>query len=261
MRTLNIAATGMMAQQMNVEVISNNIANLNTVGFKRSRAEFQDLMYQAQLRPGSTSSDQNTIVPAGIQVGLGVKPAAVGRISTQGPLTRTENQFDVALDGKGYMVVTLPDGQTAYTRAGNFQLSPEGTIVTVDGYQVSPGITVPENTREVVINRSGEVLAYVNGQTEPENVGQFELATFVNEAGLEAIGDNLFRETPASGIPILGIPGQLGFAGVRQGYVESANVNIVSEITSLISAQRAYEMNSRVVEAGDQMLNTVAQMR
>lgn len=261
MRTLNIAATGMMAQQLNVEVISNNIANLNTVGYKRSRAEFQDLMYQSQLRPGSPSSDQNTIVPAGIQLGLGVKPSAVGRISTQGPLNRTENQYDVALDGKGYLVVTMPDGQSAYTRAGNFQLSPEGTIVTVDGYQVSPGITVPENTREVMINRNGEVLAYLNGQTEPENVGQFEMAMFVNEAGLEAIGDNLFRETPASGIPLLGIPGQLGFAGVRQGYLEAANVNIVQEITNLISAQRAYEMNSRVVEAGDQMLNTVAQMR
>lgn len=261
MRTLNIAATGMMAQQMNVEVISNNIANLNTVGYKRSRAEFQDLMYQTQLRPGSTSSDQDTIVPAGIQLGLGVKPSAVGRISTQGPLTRTENQFDVALDGKGYLVVTLPDGQSAYTRAGNFQLSPEGTVVTVDGYQVSPGITVPENTREVMINRNGEVLAYINGQVEPENVGQFEMAMFVNEAGLEAMGDNLFRETPASGIPILGIPGQFGFAGVRQGYVEAANVNIVQEITNLISAQRAYEMNSRVVEAGDQLLNTVTQMR
>ncbi|WP_119680921.1 flagellar basal-body rod protein FlgG [Indioceanicola profundi] len=261
MRTLNIAATGMMAQQLNVEVISNNIANLNTVGYKRSRAEFQDLMYQSQLRPGSPSSDQNTIVPAGIQLGLGVKPSAVGRISTQGPLNRTENQYDVALDGKGYLVVTMPDGQSAYTRAGNFQLSPEGTIVTVDGYQVSPGITVPENTREVMINRNGEVLAYLNGQTEPENVGQFEMAMFVNEAGLEAIGYNLFRETPASGIPLLGMPGQLGFAGVRQGYLEAANVNIVQEITNLISAQRAYEMNSRVVEAGDQMLNTVAQMR
>ncbi|MFM2042804.1 MAG: flagellar basal-body rod protein FlgG [Pseudomonadota bacterium] len=261
MRTLSIAATGMMAQQMNVEVISNNIANLNTVGYKRSRAEFQDLMYQVQLRPGATSSDQDTVVPAGIQLGLGVKPSAVGRISTQGPLTRTENEFDVALDGKGYLVVTLPDGQTAFTRAGNLQLSPEGTLVTVDGYTVSPGITVPDRTREVMINRSGEVLAYVDGRAEPENVGQFELATFVNEAGLEAIGDNLFRETPASGIPILGIPGQAGFATLRQGYVEAANVNIVAEITSLISAQRAYEMNSRVVEAGDQMLNTVTQMR
>ncbi|MFC7335267.1 flagellar basal-body rod protein FlgG [Rhodocista pekingensis] len=261
MRTLNIAATGMMAQQLNVEVISNNIANLNTVGFKRSRAEFQDLMYQAQVRPGSESSDQDTIVPAGIQLGLGVKPAAVSRMHGQGPLTPTENDYDVALDGRGYFVVTLPNGDTAYTRAGNFQLSPEGTIVTVDGYTVSPNITVPDNTRKVAINRNGEVLAFIDGQTEPENVGQFEVATFVNEAGLEAMGDNLFRETPASGIPILGIPGQLGYGGIRQGYVEAANVNIVQEITSLISAQRAYEMNSRVVEAGDQMLNTVTQMR
>ncbi len=261
MRTLNIAASGMMAQQLNVEVISNNIANMNTVGYKRSRAEFQDLMYQSQVRPGATSSDQGTLVPAGVQVGLGVKPAAVGRIGTQGPLTRTENQFDMALEGRGFFVVTLPNGEAAYTRAGNFQLSPEGTVVTVDGYEVSPGITVPENTRSVMVNRNGEVLAYQDGNTEPQNVGQFDLAMFVNEAGLEAIGDNLFRETPASGVPLLGIPGQVGFAGIRQFYVESANVNIVQEITSLISAQRAYEMNSRVVEAGDQMLTTLTQMR
>jgi len=261
MRTLSIAATGMMAQQMNVEVISNNIANLNTVGFKRARAEFQDLMYQQQVRPGADSSDAGTILPAGVQLGLGVKPAAVSRLATQGPLTQTENQFDVALDGRGYFVVTLPNGENAYTRAGNFQLSPEGTIVTVDGHQVSPGLTVPEGTTSVTINRSGEVLAFLEGQTDPDPVGQFEVVTFVNETGLEAIGDNLFRETPASGIPILGIPGQLGVGGVRQGYVEAANVNIVSEITSLISAQRAYEMNSRVVEAGDQMLNTLTQMR
>ncbi|WP_114392735.1 flagellar basal-body rod protein FlgG [Oleisolibacter albus] len=261
MRTLNIAASGMMAQQLNVEVISNNIANMNTVGYKRSRAEFQDLMYQSQLRPGATSSDQGDIVPAGIQLGLGVKPAAVARVSGQGPLTQTENDYDTAIQGRGYFLVTMPTGDTAYTRAGNFQLSPEGTIVTVDGYEVSPGITVPENTRKVTINANGEVLAYVDGQQEPENVGQFDMAMFVNEAGLEAMGDNLFRETPASGVPLLGIPGQQGFGTIRQGYVEASNVNIVSEITSLISAQRAYEMNSRTVEAGDQMLNTLVQMR
>ena len=261
MRTLNIAASGMMAQQMNVEVISNNIANINTVGYKRSRAEFQDLMYQSQLRPGSTSSDQGDIVPAGIQLGLGVKAAAVARSHSQGPLTPTENDYDLALEGRGYFVVTLPTGESAYSRAGNFKLSPEGTIVTVDGYEISPGITVPENTRDVTINRNGEVLAYVEGQTEPDNVGQFDIAMFVNDAGLEAIGSNLYLETPASGVPLLGIPGQLGFGSVRQGYVEAANVNIVQEITSLISAQRAYEMNSRTVEAGDQMLNTLVQMR
>lgn len=261
MRTLDIAASGMMAQQMNVEVISNNIANINTVGYKRSRAEFQDLMYQTQLRPGATSSDQGDIVPAGIQLGLGVKSGAVARQHIQGTLTKTEGDYDVALEGRGYFLVTLPTGETAYTRAGNFKLSPEGTIVTTDGHELSPGITVPDNTRSVMINGNGEVLAYIEGQTEPENVGQFDIAMFVNEAGLEAVGSNLFLETPASGVPILGIPGQLGFATVKQGYLESSNVNIVQEITSLISAQRAYEMNSRTVEAGDQMLNTLVQMR
>jgi flagellar basal-body rod protein FlgG len=261
MRTLDIAASGMMAQQMNVEVISNNIANINTVGFKRSRAEFQDLMYQSQLRPGATASDQGDIVPAGIQLGLGVKPGTVARQHIQGTLTKTEGDYDVALDGRGYFLVSLPTGETAYTRAGNFKLSPEGTIVTTDGYEVGPGVTVPENTRDVMINSNGEVLAYIEGQTEPENVGQFDIAMFVNEAGLEATGSNMYLETPASGVPILGIPGQLGFGTVKQGYVEASNVNIVQEITNLISAQRAYEMNSRTVEAGDQMLNTLVQMR
>lgn len=261
MRTLDIAASGMMAQQMNVEVISNNIANINTVAFKRSRAEFQDLMYQSQLRPGATASDQGDIVPTGIQLGLGVKPGTVARQHVQGTLTKTEGDYDVALDGRGYFLVTLPTGETAYSRAGNFKLSPEGTIVTTDGHEVSPGITVPENTRDVMINSNGEVLAYIEGQIEPQNVGQFDIAMFVNEAGLEAVGSNLYLETPASGVPILGIPGQLGFGTVKQGYVEASNVNIVSEITNLISAQRAYEMNSRTVEAGDQMLNTLVQMR
>jgi len=261
MRTLDIAASGMMAQQMNVEVISNNIANINTVAFKRSRAEFQDLMYQSQVRPGATASDQGDIVPTGIQLGLGVKPGTVARQHIQGTMTQTEGDYDVALDGRGYFLVTLPTGETAYSRAGNFKLSPEGTIVTSDGYEVGPGITVPENTRDVMINSNGEVLAYVDGQTEPENVGQFDIAMFVNEAGLEAMGSNLYLETPASGVPILGIPGQTGFGTVRQGYIEASNVNIVQEITNLISAQRAYEMNSRTVEAGDQMLNTLVQMR
>ncbi|MFV3126446.1 flagellar basal-body rod protein FlgG [Niveispirillum sp. KHB5.9] len=261
MRTLDIAASGMMAQQMNVEVISNNIANINTVAFKRSRAEFQDLMYQSQLRPGATASDQGDIVPTGIQLGLGVKPGTVARQHVQGTLTKTEGDYDVALDGRGYFLVDLPTGETAYTRAGNFKLSPEGTIVTIDGHEVSPGITVPENTRDVMINANGEVLAYIEGQIEPQNVGQFDMAMFVNEAGLEAVGSNLYLETPASGVPILGMPGQLGFGTVKQGYVEASNVNIVAEITNLISAQRAYEMNSRTVEAGDQMLNTLVQMR
>jgi flagellar basal-body rod protein FlgG len=261
MRVLSVAATGMMAQQLNVEVISNNIANINTTGFKRARAEFQDLMYQSERRQGSLSSDTGTVVPAGVEIGLGVKPAAVNRIHTQGNFTSTGNELDLAVQGRGYFNVTLPGGDTAYTRAGSFKLSPEGTLVTPDGYTVAPGITVPNNTREVVINTSGEVMAYVNNDSQPQKLGQLQMSVFVNEAGLEAAGDNLFRATPASGEAQEGLPGQPGYGTIKQRYLESSNVNIVQEITDLISAQRAYEMNSKVVEAGDEMSSTVAKMR
>jgi flagellar basal-body rod protein FlgG len=261
MKVLGIAATGMAAQQLNVEVIANNIANMSTTGFKRARAEFQDLIYQSQRRQGAMSSDAGTIVPAGVELGLGVKPAAVTRINTQGTLTLTNNKLDVALEGRGYLVVTLPDGTEAYTRAGNLQKSAEGQVVTVDGYEISPGIVIPDNARDIVINRSGEVMAYIDGQTDPQTLGQLELANFVNEAGLEALGDNLFRETPASGQPQRGVPGTDGFATLRQGYVEASNVNVVDEMTALITAQRAYEMNSKVVQAADQMSQTATNMR
>lgn len=261
MRVLGIAATGMQAQQTNVEVISNNIANMNTTGYKRSRAEFKDLLYQSERRPGSMSSDTGTIVPAGIQIGLGTATAAVARSSEQGALTKTDNPLDLAIDGKGYFIVNMPDGTQAYTRAGSFQKSPEGTIVNVDGHEIGPGITLPPNTTDIVINQSGEVMAYVEGATEPENVGQLTIATFMNEAGLQAIGDSLFKATPASGDPLEDVAGAPGFGIVRQRYVEGSNVNAVSEITNLISAQRAYEMNSKVVETADQMAGTVSNMR
>lgn len=261
MRVLSIAATGMMAQQLNVEVISNNIANINTTAFKRSRAEFQDLMYQSERRQGAESTDTGTVIPVGIEIGLGTKPASVNRINTTGNLTSTGNELDLAIEGRGWMKVTLPGGDTAYTRAGSFKLSPEGTIVTADGYTVSSGITVPQNTREVSINRSGQVLAYVDGQARPREVGRIEMAVFVNDSGLEAMGDTLFRSTPASGEPQDGFPGDPGFGGLRQKYLESSNVNVVQEITDLIAAQRAYEMNAKVVEAGDQMAGTVTNMR
>ncbi|PWC37819.1 flagellar basal-body rod protein FlgG [Azospirillum sp. TSO35-2] len=261
MRVLSIASTGMMAQQLNVEVISNNIANINTTAFKRSRAEFQDLMYQAEKRQGSQSTDSGTIVPTGVEVGLGVRPTSVNRINTTGNLTSTGNELDLAIEGRGYFNVTQPGGETAYTRAGSFKLSPEGSIVTADGFPVAPGITVPQGTREVVINRSGEVLAYVDGKTQPVNQGQLAMTVFVNESGLEALGDNLFRATPASGEPQDGLAGQAGFGTIRQKYLESSNVNVVQEITELISAQRAYEMNAKVIEAGDQMASTMTNMR
>jgi flagellar basal-body rod protein FlgG len=261
MRSLNIAATGMLAQQLNVEVISNNIANMNTTAFKRQRAEFQDLLYQEQERVGSASSDTGTIVPAGIQVGVGVKTAAVYRITEQGNLISTNNTYDVAIQGNGYFNVTLPSGDTAYTRAGSLQLSPTGTIVTTDGYEIAPGLTIPPNTLSVTINPSGEVLAQVAGTIVPQNVGQLTLSNFANEGGLDPIGDNLLLETPASGAAVSGVPGTPGFGTILQGFVESSNVNVVQEVTNLITAQRAYEMNSKVIEASDEMMRTINQMQ
>jgi flagellar basal-body rod protein FlgG len=261
MRSMDIAATGMLAQQLNVEVISNNIANLNTTAFKRNRAEFQDLLYQTQRRVGSNSSDQGTIVPAGVQIGIGVKAAAVYRITEQGNMSPTNNPLDIAIQGRGYFQIKQPDGTTAYTRAGSFQLSNTGEIVTADGLTVNPGLTIPADTVAVSINASGQVLAQISGQTQTTTVGQLELATFPNEAGLQNIGSNLLIETAASGSPVQGAPSSVGFGSLQQGFLETSNVNVVSEITSLITAQRAYEMNSRVIEASDQMLTTLSQLR
>ncbi len=260
-KSLSIAATGMMAQQLNVEVISNNIANLNTTAFKRQRAEFQDLLYQNQLRVGSTSSDQGTIVPSGIQLGSGVNAGAVYRIMEQGSVSQTENDFDMAIQGKGFFRVERPNGEDGFTRASAFQLSPTGEIVTQDGFTVGPGITVPADAVAVTINASGEVLVKIDGEVEPQNVGQFELVTFPNEAGLEAIGDNLLLETPASGPATVGIPGVGGVGTILQGFLETANVNAVTEIVTMITAQRAYEMNSRVITASDEMLRTISNLR
>jgi flagellar basal-body rod protein FlgG len=261
MRVLNIASTGMMAQQLNVEVISNNIANINTTAFKRGRPEFEDLMYQTERRRGTQTSDDGTVLPTGVEIGLGVRSAAVHRINTTGNLTSTGNELDVAIEGRGYFNVRLPGGDTAYTRAGNFKLSPEGTIVTSDGNTVLPEITVPQGTTEIAIDRTGVVQATIPGQTKPRALGQLTMSVFVNESGLEALGDNLMRSTAASGDPQDGLAGQAGYGNLRQKYLESSNVNVVQEITDLISAQRAYEMNAKVVEAGDQMSSTLTNMR
>ncbi|MCC7283860.1 MAG: flagellar basal-body rod protein FlgG [Acetobacteraceae bacterium] len=261
MRSMNIAATGMLAQQTNVEVISNNIANMTTTGFKRRRAEFQDLIYQNLRRVGSTSSDTGTIVPSGVQIGLGVKTAAIYRIHEQGSLSNTENRFDLAVRGSGYFRIRLPSGEAAYTRDGTFGLSPDGEIVTADGFTVEPGIVIPQNARDVTINASGEVLAKIDQQVAPQNVGQILLSVFPNEGGLEAVGDNLLMETPASGQAVQGIASQPGFGTIMQGFVETSNVNVVSEITSLITAQRAYEMNSRVITASDEMMQALTRLR
>ena len=260
MRSMNIAATGMLAQQLNVEVISNNIANMNTTGFKRQRAEFQDLIYQNLERPGATTSDSGTIDPTGVQVGYGVKAGSVYRIAEQGSLTKTDNKFDLAINGRGYFQVLLPDGRTAYTRAGNFSASATGQIVTAEGYIVQPEIQIPEGALDFSISSSGQVQATIAGQTAPQDLGQLTLAAFVNPAGLEAIGDNLLVETAASGPATVGNPNGPGLGSVNQNYVEASNVNPVFEISALIVAQRAYEMNSKVINASDEMMQATSQV-
>lgn len=259
MRSLNIAATGMQAQQTNVDVISHNLANQTTTGYKAQRAEFQDLIYQDLRRVGTNSSDVGTIVPTGVQVGLGVKTGAIYRNTEQGTVKQTEGPLDMAIQGKGYFQIELPNGEIAYTRNGAFKLSPDGEIVTMDGFIVQPAIAVPQDAVDISINASGEVEAILDGQVDPVNLGQLEIASFINPPGLQAIGDNMFLETPASGDPILGIAGEEGFGTVLQGYLENSNVNPVSEITGLIVAQRAYEMNSKVITASDEMLQALNQ--
>jgi flagellar basal-body rod protein FlgG len=261
MQALRTAATGMAAQQMNVEVISNNIANMNTIAFKRQRAEFQDLLYQTLEAAGTQSSDQGTIVPTGVQIGAGVKAGAVYRISTQGSLTRTDNQYDLAIEGRGYFQVLLPSGETAYTRAGNFSTNDQGQLVTQDGYQLQPAISIPADAIAVSISPAGQVEAIQAGQTTPSIVGVFELATFINEGGLSAQGGNLYKETVASGPATTGTPASIGIGSLLQGYTEASNVDSVSEITALIIAQRAYEMNSKVISTADEMLNTANQVK
>lgn len=261
MRALSIAATGMTAQQTNVEVISNNIANMNTTGYKRTRAEFQDLLYQSERRVGSATSADGTLAPAGIQIGAGVKTAGVYSIQEQGALTQTNNKYDLAIDGRGYFRIEQPDGTEAYTRAGSFQVSDQGELVTNDGYRVLPGVAIPPNAVDVNVTPTGQVEVKLAGQTAMQQVGTVDMAMFQNEAGLEAKGSNLFLQTAASGDPIVGAPGDPGFGSLRQGFIEASNVNAVSEITSLIEAQRAYEMNSRVIQTADDMMNTTNQIK
>ncbi|HYC73810.1 flagellar basal-body rod protein FlgG [Brevundimonas sp.] len=261
MRALRTAASGMAAQQLNVEVISNNIANMNTVGFKRQRAEFQDLLYQNVERMGAQSSSQGTVVPTGIQIGAGVKAGSVYRVVEQGTPTQTGNRYDMAVDGRGYFQILMPSGETAYTRAGNFSVNGEGQLVTDDGYAVQPNISIPQDAIDVSVSKSGQVQVITQGETEPQIVGQIELASFFNEAGLEAIGDNLLLETAASGPANVGSPGEVGFGELLQGYTEASNVDAVAEISALIIAQRAYEMNSKVITTADQMLSVAGQVK
>lgn len=258
MKALAIAATGMNAQQLNLEVIANNIANINTTGFKRARAEFSDLLYQVERTQGVPNRANQSIVPEGAHIGLGVQTVAVRNLHIQGSLVSTGNDLDLALVGKGWFQVQTADGNTLYTRAGTFNTDPNGQLVTADGYAVEPAITIPQNTTDITISRSGQVFAQVGNNQTLTNVGQLTVANFANEAGLEPLGDNLFRQTDASGDPVVGVPDDPGFAHIQQGYLESSNVDPVKEITDLISAQRAYEMNSKVIQAADEMAAVVS---
>lgn len=261
MRSLQIAATGMLAQQMRVETISNNLANMNTTGYNARRAEFADLHYQQATRPGTIAASDGTIIPAGVQLGLGVRPASVSMMVEQGSLSQTNGNLDIAIEGKGYLEITLPSGNSAYTRDGALKLSPDGQIVNTDGYVVVPGITIPNDARSVSINADGEVYVYFKDVVEPELMGAFTLTGFTNEKGLEAIGSNLYLETTASGAPLTAAPGQDGLGTIRQGYLEGSSVDAVREITELIEAQRGYELNSKVITAADQMMSATTQVR
>ena len=258
MKALAIAATGMNAQQTNLEVIANNIANINTTGFKRARAEFSDLLYQTERLQGVPNRANENIVPEGASVGLGVKTTAIRNLHIQGSLTSTGNKFDLALTGNGWFQIEGADGETLYTRAGAFNTNADGDLVTADGFSVQPAITIPDDAVEIVVNKTGQVFARIDGQAQMQDLGQLTLATFANEAGLAPLGDNLFQETAASGPANVGVPGDPGFATVEQGYLENSNVDPVKEITELIAAQRAYEMNSKVIQAADEMAAVVS---
>ena len=261
MRALKIAASGMMAQQMRVEVISNNLANMSTTGYNARRAEFADLHYQQMARPGSINAADGTVLPTGIQLGLGVRPTAVSMTLAQGSPSATGGDLDLGIEGKGYFEVTLPSGVSAYTRDGGLKRSADGLILSSDGYPVVPDIVIPADARSISINAEGEVYAYFNDRVQPELLGQFTLASFTNPKGLEAIGSNLFLETSASGPSQVATPGADGLGIVRQGYLEESSVDAVYEITELIEAQRGYELNSKVITAADQMLGATTQIR
>jgi flagellar basal-body rod protein FlgG len=260
MRAMRTAATGMIAQELNVQVISNNIANMRTTGYKRQRAEFQDLLYEQVRRVGTQTSTQGNILPVGIELGGGVKTAGTPRIMTQGTISPTGNTFDLAIRGEGFFKIQMPDGTFTYTRDGSFLMDAQGRIVTPQGYVVQPGITIPQNSTSITINAQGQVSALAAGSTTPTLLGQLTLTLFINKAGLQSVGDNLFVETPASGTPQDNTPATNGMGDLLQGNLEQANVEAVTEISDLIAAQRAYEMNAKVITATDQMLQATATM-
>jgi flagellar basal-body rod protein FlgG len=261
MRALSIAATGMSAQQTRVEVISNNLANMNTTAYNARRAEFADLHYQQVTRAGSINATTGAVVPAGVQIGLGVRPTAVTMEVMQGSMSQTGGDLDVAIEGRGYLEVELPSGAAAYTRDGALKRTGEGQLVTSDGHPIVPDITIPDDARSISINPEGVVYAYFADRVEPEELGQLSLVGFSNEKGLEALGSNLYGETGASGAPLVGFAGEDGLGMFRQGYLEDSSVDAVRQITDLIEAQRGYEMNAKVITAADQMMSATTQIR
>ena len=261
MKALQIAASGMSAQQMRVDVVANNLANMSTTGYNARRADFTDLHYQQLARPGSVTAEDGTVLPTGIQIGLGVRPSAVSVVLAQGSLAITGGDLDVAIEGKGYLEITLPSGVSAYTRDGALKRTADGLIVTSDGHAVAPGITIPADARSITITSAGEVFAYFSDRVQPEQLGQFNMVGFTNEKGLEGIGSDLFLETPASGPPAVGTPGQDSLGTLRQGYLEESTVDAVREVTELIKAQRGYELNAKVITAADQVLSATTQVR
>ena len=258
-RSLWIAKTGLDAQQTQMDIISNNLANVSTTGFKKSRAVFEDLLYQTIRQPGAQTSQQ-TNLPSGLQIGTGVRPVATERIHTQGNLTQTSNSTDIAIQGKGFFQVLLPDGTTAYTRDGSFQLDSQGQMVTASGFPVQPAITIPENTTSITIGRDGTVSVTIAGSTATTQVGSIQVASFVNPTGLESRGENLYVETMASGTPNTNTPGMNGVGLLVQGYVETSNVNVAEELVNMIQTQRAYEINSKAITASDEMLQRLSQL-
>ena len=259
-RALFTAATGMQSQQLNVDVIAHNLANVNTTGFKRSRADFQDLLYQTLRQPGASSSSQ-TEIPTGIQLGLGSRTAAVQRLFLQGDFQLTQNQLDVAIDGDGFFQILQPNGEVAYTRAGAFKLDSQGRIVSSDGFPLEPEITVPNDATGITIGSDGIVSVLQPGNTTPQQVGQIRVVNFANPAGLAGLGRSLFQNTTASGEPIEGVPGTDGLGQLSQGFLEISNVSVVEEMVNLITGQRAYEINSRAIQAADEMLQTSTNLR
>ncbi|MBY0340339.1 MAG: flagellar basal-body rod protein FlgG [Rhodocyclaceae bacterium] len=259
MRSLWIAKTGLDAQQLNLDVISNNLANVSTNGFKRSRAVFEDLLYQTMRQPGAQST-QTTQVPSGLTLGTGARPISTERIYTQGSLQQTQNPLDMAINGSGFFQIQMPDGTLAYTRDGAFQKDNTGQVVTSSGYPLSPAITVPQNSLSLSVSRDGVVTVTLPGAAAPTQIGTVQLATFVNVGGLQAVGENLFIETASSGTPTPNTPGLNGTGLINQGYVETSNVNVAEELVTMIQAQRAYEVNSKVITTSDAMLGRLVQM-